>query len=96
MVKGASWESQARGGGSGVRPRSAYGEAADWGIWCEARDAYGARRVWRAARFKKQDPGSFGSEVLCPAGDRSASMVGSNGLEPSTPCMSSKYSNQLS
>ena len=83
MVKSASWESQARGGGSGVRPRSAYGEAADWGIWCEA-------------RFKKQDPGSFGSEVLCPAGDRSASMVGSNGLEPSTPCMSSKYSNQLS
>ena len=75
MVKSASWESQARGGGSGVKPRSAYGEA---------------------ARFKKKDPGFFGSEVLCPAGDRSASMVGSNGLEPSTPCMSSKYSNQLS
>ena len=56
----------------------------------------GSRRVWRVAHFKKQDPGSFGSEVLCPAGDRSASMVGSNGLEPSTPCMSSKYSNQLS
>lgn len=96
MVKSASWESQARGGGSGARLAARIARGG-WGVSARRVDLVrGSRRVWRAARFKKQDPGSFGSEVLCPAGDRSASMVGSNGLEPSTPCMSSKYSNQLS
>lgn len=96
MVKSASWESQARGGRSGVRLAARMARGGLGGERAAVDLVRGSRRVWRVAHFKKQDPGSFGSEVLCPAGDRSASMVGSNGLEPSTPCMSSKYSNQLS